>query len=127
MVPIFTVVRTFTTLTPATAIASVASDTVLAVSGFEIAGAAGGLIAGVGGLIGTYVALKANVASARRAYQLELQAQYDRGVKDTKNLYEVQLEAKEESLKELKEDRDYWRSRFSRLADSWKKGPNDQR
>ncbi len=101
--PIVTIVRTFTTATPGTALAAAASDSVIAVSGYEIAGATGGLIAGILGLIGTYIALRSNAAAARRQYQAELQAQYDRGVSAAEARARVQLEAANTRLTDIRE------------------------
>jgi len=118
--PILTVARTVTGATPAAMATALTSDTILAISGWEIAGTMGGLVAGIGGLVGTYIALRANARTARREYQQELQASYQKGIEDAKRVLDPQLDlarqraadiqaSLSERVKELNDDVRYWR------------------
>lgn len=55
------------------------STVILAAGGLNQIGAIGGVLGGAAGLIGTYIALRANARTARREYQQEMEAAEKRG------------------------------------------------
>lgn len=94
---------------------AIGSTVLLASGGLNQVGAVGGAIGGFAGLVGTYIALRANARTARREYQEEMAAAEERGRKSMQdtmqpiiNNLQDQLTQSRLDAREAREARDSW-------------------
>lgn len=87
------------------------STVLLTSSGWQAVGASGGIIGGLAGLVGTYVALRASARTARSEYQKEMTAAEQRGVEKERDRCAPQLEQQKARIAQLEQDLGFYRSR----------------
>lgn len=87
------------------------STAFLAAGGWQAVGATGGVIGGTAGLIGTYIALRANARTARKEYQEEIAAAETRGHQRCRDQMQPIIDAANARIAQLDSDLAFWRGR----------------
>jgi hypothetical protein len=94
--------------------AGAGSTVLLASGGLQAVGATGGILGGIAGLIGTYLALRANARTARKEYAAEIEQAEKRGRDGCQPVIDglrERLDTLDAQVTRLTEDRNYWQRR----------------
>lgn len=92
-------------------LAGATSAAFLAAGGWQAVGATGGVIGGSAGLVGTYIALRANARTARKEYQEEIADAERRGEQRVKDRMQPIVDAGNARIAQLESDLAFWRGR----------------